>query len=95
MTNSSLEKRSGFSLDEENKRITEILRRTTIKFPWDLTLEQAKGLIRYVCINLPGTANYFYSQYIVLREDSFSDEERLKEEEKTSIFHGMISKKIK
>lgn len=89
-------------LDEENSRLTEIINRTHIRFPWDLTLEQARELVKYICTKLPSRANYDFSQHVEVKyafEDKLrgelpDGEEILKEEETETRFSGIIRHKI-
>lgn len=71
-------------LDEENSRLTELLKRTYIRFPFDLTLEQSKGLMKYITIQLRGLITYEFLHSIKIGQQFgysvSSNEERMSNE---------------
>ncbi len=78
------------TLQEENSRLTELINRTHIRFPYTLTLKQAKSLINYVSIKLRANVNYYCSQKINAG-NYHTGKEKFREKEITAEVRGRIS----
>jgi len=75
--------------------IDEIVEKATIKFPWDLTFEQSKGLIKYITIQLRGLITYEFLHSIKIgRQFGYpisSNEERMSNERGIIMLEEKIS----